>query len=215
MTNNEITPPILDKDAINAIAERFLSEKGLEDKLPVPVEEIVEFGLKLDIIPFPGLQRDFDTDGFMAGDMSAIYVDEFIFNSRPTRYRFTLAHEIGHIVLHKDIISKIHPSSVADWPDFISNLDSYSYGWLEYQAYEFAGRLLVPRKHIVKHFHEKLITIDDKLKLIKSNNLPKSTYQEYVVEAIAKQLINIYDVSLDALSKRISKEIEAGNIKIP
>jgi len=37
-------------------------------------------------------------EGFISGDLNVIYVDELIYDQRPARYRFTLAHEIGHDV---------------------------------------------------------------------------------------------------------------------
>jgi len=68
--------------------------------IPVPIEEIAEFKLGVNIIPIPNLQKTFEVEGFISSDLQNIYVDQFILYERPTRYRFTLAHEIGHIFLH-------------------------------------------------------------------------------------------------------------------
>jgi hypothetical protein len=57
----------------------------------VDIETIVEFELGLNIFPFPNLQTTFDIEGFISGDLTVIYVDEFIYHQRPARYRFTLA----------------------------------------------------------------------------------------------------------------------------
>jgi Zn-dependent peptidase ImmA (M78 family) len=168
-----LTPPIISYEDINNSAEIFLKNHGAGDKLPVPIEEIVEFDLGLDIVPFPGLQRDFDIDGFISGDLTCIYVDDFIFLNRPTRYRFTLAHEIGHFVLHKDLIENIHPKSVADWKDFILQVNEEEYDWLEWQAYTFAGLVLVPRKSLFEHFSHQIKALEDKIEFVKSKNFPK------------------------------------------
>ena len=93
MTEPTFQPPILSYEKINTYAENFLHDHGIDNELPVPVEKIVEFKLGLDIIPFPDLQRNFDIEGFISGDMKSIYVDEYIYDHRPTRYYFTLAHE--------------------------------------------------------------------------------------------------------------------------
>ena len=153
MTEPAFQPPILSYEKINIYAENFLKEYGIDNELSVPIEKIVEFKLGIDIIPFPDLQRNFDVEGFLAGDSTGIYVDEYIYNNRPTRYYFTLAHETGHFVIHKDLIEQIRPSSVSAWENFIDQVDGEVYGWLEYQAYAFGGLLLVPRKFLFKHFN--------------------------------------------------------------
>ncbi len=100
--------PILSYEDINESATGFLEQKGLDDNFPNPIDEVVEFDYSIDIVPFPNLQGDFDIDGFMSGDLSRIYIDDFIFKKRPFRYRFTLAHEIGHLILHKDLMYTSH-----------------------------------------------------------------------------------------------------------
>ncbi len=147
--------------------------------------------------------------------MSCIYVDDFIFQHRPYRYRFTLAHEIGHFVIHKDIIENVHPNSVDKWKDFILEIDEEKYDWLKWQAYTFGGLLLVPRRYLLQHAKEQLKILRSKIKIVKARSIPKDSYQEYVINAIASKLVDVYDVSKDVLDKRITKEIEKGNIIIP
>lgn len=53
------------------------------------------------------------------------------------RRRFTVAHEIGHFVLHRDRIG----SSLTDDAIYRSNLTS----WEEVQANQFASRVLMPK----------------------------------------------------------------------
>jgi hypothetical protein len=36
------------------------------------------------------------------------------------------------------------PATGTEWFDYISAIPEVEYGWMEWQAYEFAGRLLVP-----------------------------------------------------------------------
>ena len=98
MQQNDVTAPILSYEEINGRAENFLKEYKRENTIPVDIETIVEFDLGLNIFPFPNLQTTFDVDGFISGDLTVIYVDEFIYQQRPARYRFTLAHEVGHFL---------------------------------------------------------------------------------------------------------------------
>ena len=107
MQQNNVIAPVLSYEDINNRAEDFLREHKRNDTLPVDIETIVEFDLGLNIFPFPNLQETFDIEGFISGDLTVIYVDEFIYNHRLSRYRFTLAHEMGHVVFHSDLISSI------------------------------------------------------------------------------------------------------------
>ncbi|HDH53131.1 MAG TPA: ImmA/IrrE family metallo-endopeptidase, partial [Nitrospirae bacterium] len=141
--------------------------------------------------------------------------DEYIYDHRPTRYYFTLAHEIGHYVIPNELIKHFRPSRVAAWKDFIDKVDGEVYGWLEYQAYAFGGLLLVPRKFLLNHFPEQINALNRKIEFVKSQDLPKDSYQEYVIETIAGNLSKLYDVSPGVLKKRISKEIEIGMLNVP
>ncbi len=207
--------PFLSYEKINQLAEDFLEKYGIGSILPVPIDEVVEFEYEIDIVPFPNLQSDFDIDGFISGDLSSIFVDDSIFRTRPFRYRFTLAHEIGHLVLHKDLIGNIHPHNVAEWKEFILQVDQEAYDWVEWQAYTFAGMVLVPRKSLKADFVRRIEGLREKIALVKSADLPRDSYLEYIINAIATDLIEKYGVSKEVLIKRITKEVEKGTFKIP
>jgi len=214
MNQNDITAPILSYDEINKHAEDFLRKHKRNEIFPVDIEAIAEFDLGLNIFPFPILQETFDIDGFISSDLEVIYVDEFIYYQRPARYRFTLAHEIGHYVFHSDLIGSFHPRSIADWSKFILTVDDETYGWLEWQAYTFAAAILVPRVSLKKNFRNELKLLQPKIDLIRSKGLSVESSQDYIVNAIATKLIGIYDVSTDVLNKRISKELEKGYLSL-
>ncbi len=214
MNQSDIIAPILSYEDINKLAEDFLREHNRNEILPVDIEAIAEFDLGLNIFPFPNLQETFDIEGFISGDLEVIYVDEFIYYQRPTRYRFTLAHEIGHYVFHSDLIASFHPQSVADWGKFILAIDGETYDWLEWQAYSFAAAVLVPRVSLKQNFHNELELLQPKIDFIRSKGLSAESSQDYIVNAIATKLIGIYDVSADVLNKRISKEIEKGYLSL-
>jgi hypothetical protein len=82
-------------EELRAIADAFIAERHPSRGIPIPIEEIIEFQLGLDIVPVPGLLEHFEVDGFLAWDHSEIRVDQFAMQSRYTRYRFTLAYEVG------------------------------------------------------------------------------------------------------------------------
>jgi Zn-dependent peptidase ImmA (M78 family) len=214
MIQSDITAPILSYDDINKRTEDLLREYKRNKILPVDIEAIAEFNLGLNIFPFPNLQQTFDIEGFISGDLNVIYVDEFIYYQRPARYRFTLAHEIGHYVFHSDLIASFHPQSVADWSKFVLGIDEETYGWLEWQAYSFAAAVLVPRVSLKQNFRKELKLLQPKIDFIRSKGLSVESSQDYIVNAIATKLIGIYDVSADVLNKRISKELGKGYLSL-
>lgn len=125
-------------------AAEFLQKYHPDGSIPVPIEEIVEFQFKLDIIPIPGLHDMAETDGFISSDLSSISVEEYVYNNRRNRYRFTLAHELAHAVLHGDIYQTMNFSSIAEWKRHVEELSERDYRMLEWQANAFAGLVLVP-----------------------------------------------------------------------
>jgi len=145
-----IKVPFKDHDYIEVVAENFLRKNHSKDTYPVPIEEIVEFNLGLDIIPLPGLHKTFDIDGFLSSDRTSISIDESVYQSMPGRYRFTLAHEVGHFILHKDLYGENFFKSIERWKRFIEQFPEKEYSWFEWQAYEFAGLILVPARHLDK-----------------------------------------------------------------
>jgi Zn-dependent peptidase ImmA (M78 family) len=190
-------------EKIAAHATRFLADMGYEDTIPVPVEEIIEFDLRLNIVPIPNLQRDFEIEGFTASDMSAMYVDEYVYLNRPLRYRFTLAHELGHYVMRSDIFKRFKFNSVASWKDFLNKVDPREYSSLEYQGYAFGGLLLVPPDHLEKLFYENLESVTPLIEQVKTEGIARSDYLGYAKDTMATILAKSFEVSTDVIIKRI------------
>jgi Zn-dependent peptidase ImmA (M78 family) len=72
-------------------------------------------------------------------------VDEELMEKRYiNRYRFTLAHEVGHKWLHADFIRSLNCSSVANWRTAMASISKETYGWLEWHANCFASFVLMP-----------------------------------------------------------------------
>lgn len=209
---NDMAAPILSYEEINLRAEEFLKEHERACTLPVDIEGIAEFDLGLDIFPFPCLQETFDLEGFISGDLTTIYVDEFIYYQRPARYRFTVAHEVGHYVFHSELMSAIHPQSVAEWKGFALGIAEEAYDWLEYQAYTFAAAVLMPRSELKWRFAHEIQLLKPKIDYVRSKGLSIDASQDYIVNAVATKLIGVFDVSSEALIRRISKEIDKGHL---
>lgn len=136
-------------------ADRFRSTniKGsLYDKVPLDTVYVADVVLKLDFIPFPNLFKDYNTDAALSHDLQQLYVDEFSYSHyddpraqvyQKDRLRFSVAHEIGHIVLHKDHVLSLKAKDFSDLLNAFNSADG-KLGALEQEANEFAGRLIVP-----------------------------------------------------------------------
>lgn len=130
---------------IGQIANEFLKKYHPDFLLPIPIEEIAEQKLKLKITQRMDLKKDYDVEGFLISDFTTIFVDFNMYLKHENRTRFTIAHEVGHLILHEDIFRKLNINSVEKLNDFSIKLTDEEYGWLEYQAYSFASHVLVPQ----------------------------------------------------------------------
>jgi hypothetical protein len=184
-------------DQLRGFAAEFLRKHNPEDQIPVPIEEIAESGLGLDIIPIPGLQRAIEIDGFVSSDLSAITVDQFVLENRLARYRFTLAHEIAHLYLHRGIFEQLRFSTIAEWKNFQLQVDAGDYSWLEWQAYSFAGLALVPPEHLRREF-------EICAKRAEEDGLTPGS--EAALWYIVEVLTGLFQVSRGVLEKRIAKD---------
>lgn len=139
--------PVLSYEKIRAIAKNFLLEHNPDGSIPVPIEKFVEFDLGINVIPIPGLLRVHDMDAFISNDLKSLMVDLGILESRsPNRYRFSLAHELAHAVLHREVFAQLQFADVNEWKHVIMSLPEKDRGWLEWQAYSLAGLVLVPHE---------------------------------------------------------------------
>ncbi len=136
-------PPVLSYEDIRQRATEFLHEYCEPLEVPVPIESIVEFDLAMDVIPKLGLESSLDVAAFLSSDLEYIYVDEATMKHSVERYRFSLAHEVGHYWLH-DAFYRQHPiGSIEDFKT-AQRAISEDYKWFEFHANSFAGLVLVP-----------------------------------------------------------------------
>ncbi|MEM7452852.1 MAG: ImmA/IrrE family metallo-endopeptidase [Planctomycetota bacterium] len=91
----------------------------------------------------------------MSKDLTEIRVDQYVFNHVPPRYRFSIAHELSHVVLHSEFIQNADFQSVDEWKQYIeSGITEKEYSWLEWQADMLAGMMLVPLPELQSRFKE-------------------------------------------------------------
>ena len=154
MSINEIKVPFISYDEIRIISEDFLHRHNTTDEIPVPIDKIVEMNLSIEIIPIHELKNAFNIDGYVSNNFKTITVDQYVFENIENRYRFTLAHEIVHIILHKPIFEQLGFTNEEEWKYMITAFDTKQYGNLETQANRFAALILVPRYHLIEKYND-------------------------------------------------------------
>ena len=194
-------------DNIKVVAQEFLLKYHPDDTLPVPIEDIIEFDISLNIFPMPDLKRNYGIDGALSQDFSLIYVDKYCYDNWPNRYRFTLAHEIGHYILHKSDLEDGLPeiNSVEDWVVSAKKIASVG-SWFETEASSFASYVLMPSHHLESEFNRILPEIELMIQVAIDNKLTRQYYLEGAIDAMASRLSRIFQVSEEAVKVRISKQ---------
>lgn len=160
-----VAVPFLSENDIERAAASLLVDfgdlrNGGKIKPPVAVEKILEKHLKLtldfdDLHERLGLPREGDEPevlGALWAETGEVFIDQSLdpdeHPERESRYRFTLAHEIGHWCLHRD-----HLASPAGQerdlfgysrPPTVISKSSQSQARIELQADRFASSLLMP-----------------------------------------------------------------------
>lgn len=184
---------VLSMDDVRKAASKFLEEYNSDNELPVPIEEIAELKLGIFVLATPGIKKLIGIDGFISSDFSQITIDEFCFTKYPERTRFTIAHEIGHKVLHKDWYTKNGPTDFDNYHDFFSKISERDYRYMEIQAQTFAGLVLVPTELLKSEFKSKL------------GRVPINEDVE-ILQPIFNDLLTTFKVSGEVLYRRMVKE---------
>lgn len=142
----EVDVPYLSYEDTAPIADAFLARYHPSGSIPVPLEEIVELKLHIDLFLALGLQGATGLPAALSHDLKKIYVDERMYKRELHRFRSSLAHELGHYVLHRDIARQLSVKSEAEYKYLLQAIPDRSARSFEIQAWNFAGLVLVPEK---------------------------------------------------------------------
>lgn len=130
------------------------------DQTPIDVFTFLEVDLGLDPIPFDDLVAKYRLESAIKADFTGIYLDAeqyALMEKAPewklNRLRFTVAHELAHYFLHRDLPQAAHFASLPDFARWTANYGGRKYP-AEQEANEFAGRLLVPETRLAQLFDE-------------------------------------------------------------
>src|SRR3990167_6775862 len=188
-----ITLQCLSYKRIGEIADQFRTNYHPRNSLPIPIEEIAEQKLNLKIHEQINLKKDYDVDGFLISDLTTIFIDFNLYMNFENRTRFTIAHEIGHFILHGDLFKSLNINSIDDLNSLAVKITDEEHGWLEYQAYSFASHVLVPTQLLINELKKRL------------GRIPSQEAPE-ILATVTEDLLDVFQVSGDVLARRLVKE---------
>jgi Zn-dependent peptidase ImmA (M78 family) len=142
-------------------------------------------------------------DAYLKTDLSGIVVDQdcYMQDRFANRLRFSLAHELGHYFLHRDIYKSLSLDTPEEWKEFILNVAEDEYENFEWQANEFAGRFLVPYDHLK-------LKVRESLEIIRQLDLIKYLQQDpdAVLSRVSPFLRKPFGVSEQVIAIRVRRE---------
>lgn len=190
-------PPVphLSYDQLRRHADAFLTKHHPSQQIPVPIEHIIEFQLHLNIVPLPGLEEAFEIVGFTANSLDEISVDQYVCEHQPGRYRFTLAHEVGHVVLHAELFKEHRFRGADEWKRFVRAFPDLELSRLEWQAHSFAGLVLVPSEALQRE-------LKSAARQMKAKGVTKET--DFAKALIVDMAATRFQVSGDVIERRLN-----------
>lgn len=184
------------------LRSRFLV--GRLAHLPVDVFTLAEVELKLDVVPFDDLFEKYSADAALMVDLSGIYVDAEAYDIwergpiwKQRRLRFSVAHELGHFLMHREVLSERRFGSVEEFAAWTKTNRGNRYTY-EQEANEFAGRLLVPVDALrleYERFVEAVQTV-----------VPKWESAEGLRRNFAERICSRFEVSAQVVEARLDRE---------
>jgi hypothetical protein len=192
------TAPFISESAIVKHVIDFRQKYECGD-VPVQIEAIIEQKLDIEIIPIPQLMKMCAVDAIITSDWKKILVDEekYMDERYENRLRFSLAHEIGHFLLHKDLYATFGISSFSDFYTFRDKIDGQQYGFIEYHANCFASHLLIPTERLR----------EEKEKLLAGKQIPAGIDEQMLNGAIAQPLSEVFGVSAEATERALNRKM--------
>jgi hypothetical protein len=149
--------------AAQALLRDFDERYDAAEAPPVPVERVASALLGLfvdeadDIRTLPGAPAD---QGRLSGMLDAeemiVWVDRVEAQRSPGRRRFTIAHEVGHFVLHVPVVHKLFPDRPVDIKEIEEGSSAAglsAHRRREREANVFASELLMPELLLAEQAH--------------------------------------------------------------
>lgn len=180
---------------------------------PVPVEEILECDLELDfgLEDLVGAGLGQDALGAMWAAEQRVRIDSSLdpdeFPAKEGRYRFTVAHEVGHWQLHRHLFlanaSQNSLFGALSEPSVVCRANPPKKPPIEWQADAFAAQLLMPKHMVARAWEESRRSPSPFFVGEKTPSASRRRFQLDPAETLASELSNTFGVSLQAMKIRL------------
>jgi hypothetical protein len=190
--------PFLEYGELKCRADEFLRNHHPSRTIPVPIEDIIERVMKIEIFPTPNLRSTADVVALTSSDMTRIRVDQYMMEEWENRYRFSLAHEAGHVTLHPEWIKATKVTSIKDWQSYFETIDGQEYARIEIQANHFAGLVLAPTEHLRRLWFEEVKKVPPELR--------RDVLLKQVYEHVGLSIASEFEMSSESVGIRLSLE---------
>jgi Zn-dependent peptidase ImmA (M78 family) len=185
--------------------ERFRLQESVSSYLAIPIDSvaIAEIVFRLKPVPFPNLFSKYKQDAAITPDLKDILIDEEAYMRYESgdswvekRLRFSVAHELGHVFMHSNEIKSSRFNSFEDFRRWMGSSNNPKTS--EYQADEFAGRLLVPRESLLDWY--------DKYVDIAQGNDPEWWQHSGARKKLASKIAPRFGVNYQVIETRFDRE---------
>lgn len=177
---------------LELLAETFIKEfHKPPESIPVEIDLIVQRDLHIDILPFSCLESKYGLHGYLALSLKTIYIEQYIMDvdNFERRYRFILAEEIAHLILHKELFSGVKEPE--DYFKALDKITEFEHGRMDLDAKRLAEGILLPAEIFRK---ETLRVLAD---------LPKTNEPPIIKRMkLFYKLADMFNISEEAISYR-------------
>lgn len=185
------------------IANTLLKEHGLLDckNIPIDIELLID-KMNINIIPLKNIKKEYGVRGLVIKKVQGFDIgideDHWMDERNELYFRFTLAEELSHIILHSNIFNNIN--GIDSYIKLIKNISDDDYKNMEQQARVLAGCLLLPA-HLFDDYVLKYVEID--LENIKKYKfIEKEELSYHIADKIHKSLKLSIHVVFKIINKR-------------
>jgi len=176
----------LERIAADALRDAEVCIKGRR----VDIERLILEKFKLKIESFTDLRRRWDAYAFIDTTAKVIFIDAELMNEArfEKKYRFTLAEELAHFLIHRELF--VHCHTVENRLKIEEMLDERTEAYMESNAKALASAILMPKKCIeplVESLAGKLVDAEGHI----------------LVDKLVAALAEEYDVNFQAAKRRM------------
>jgi len=167
----------------------------------VDIELLLErhYDIQIDTVP---LSFDHGIEAYLSISGSKIYIDTGLADSdsQENRYRFTLAEELAHKIIHEPIYADVKDAE--DWIKIWKEIPDETFRRLDKNAKELAGIILMPEKE----FWKRAIEIKCSLYgLYVINGKPSDEQKSQMMVEVRKILMDDFQVNEEPCRIRLGR----------